>query len=54
MIVPDINLLIYAYNVDAPASDAAQDWWQKLLSGTKTVGVPGSVPSSSVKARHPF
>ena len=49
MIVPDINLLIYAYNVDAPASDAAQDWWQKLLSGTATVGVPWAVATGFVR-----
>ena len=49
MIVPDINLLIYAYNVDAPASDAAQDWWKKLLSGTETVGVPWAVATGFVR-----
>ena len=49
MIVPDINLLIYAYNVDAPASDAAQDWWKKLLSVTETVGVPWAVATGFVR-----
>ena len=49
MIVPDINLLIYAYNVDAPASDVAQDWWEKLLSGTATVGVPWAVATGFVR-----
>ena len=29
MIVPDINMLIYAYNPAAPEHGVAQRWWQK-------------------------
>ena len=43
MIVPDLNLLIYAYNEDAPAHTRAKAWWEGLLSGTKPVGVPWAV-----------
>lgn len=40
MIVPDINLLVYAYDNDAPKHEAAQAWWENLLSGTEPVGMP--------------
>ena len=49
MIVPDINLLIYVHNVDAPESDAAQGWWQDLLGGTETIGVPWAVATGFVR-----
>ena len=40
MIIPDINLLIYTYNTDAPYHDAAVEWWQDLMNGQQTVGLP--------------
>lgn len=40
MIVPDVNLLIYAYNIDAPHHGAARAWWQELLNGKQPVGLP--------------
>lgn len=39
MIVPDLNLLVYAYNEDAPRHDAAKAWWEDSLSGTRPVGL---------------
>lgn len=39
MIVPDINLLVYAYNSDAPDHDPAREWWEVSLSGTRPVGL---------------
>lgn len=39
MIVPDINLLVYAYNEDAPFHDAAKTWWEQCLSDRKPVGL---------------
>ena len=33
MIVPDTNLLVYAYNDDAPEYEAAKVWWECLLNG---------------------
>lgn len=39
MILPDINLLVYAYNEDAPFHDAAKTWWEQCLSDTKPVGL---------------
>lgn len=40
MIVPDINLLVYAYNRDAPHHDEAREWWEDCLSSQQTVGMP--------------
>jgi len=43
MIVPDINLLVFAYNSDAPHHDAARQWWESCLSAGQTVGMPWAV-----------
>ncbi len=40
MILPDINLLVYAYNTDAPRHEAARRWWEDALSQTRPVGLP--------------
>ncbi|MGH8494722.1 MAG: type II toxin-antitoxin system VapC family toxin [Gammaproteobacteria bacterium] len=39
MIVPDVNLLIYAYNRDAPHHAEARAWWEDLLSSDEPVGL---------------
>ncbi len=39
MIVPDANLLLYAYDGDSPFHDAARSWWQSCLSGRESVGL---------------
>lgn len=40
MIVPDTNLLIYAYDRTAPAHRKARAWWESALSGHEPVGIP--------------
>ena len=40
MIVPDINLLAYAYNTDAPHHTEARSWWEACLSEGGMVGLP--------------
>lgn len=40
MIVPDINLLLYAYDSDSPFHAKAAAWWQECLSGSEPVGLP--------------
>ena len=40
MIIPDINLLVYAYNSDAPHHPRARTWWETTLSSTRPVGLP--------------
>ena len=39
MIIPDVNLLVYAYNDDTPFHAKAKDWWEAQLN-TKAVGLP--------------
>ena len=40
MIVPDLNLLLYAHNDGAPQFAEARRWWESLLNGTERVGIP--------------
>jgi len=40
VIIPDINLLIYAYNIDAPYHDESLSWWESSLSDRETIGIP--------------
>lgn len=61
MILPDLNLLVYAYNSDDPAHRLARSWWETCLSENRTVGLAWVVilgylrlmTSRSVLA-HPF
>lgn len=39
MIVPDANVLLYAYNQSAPQHAPARDWWEAALSASETVGL---------------
>ena len=43
MILPDINLLVYAYNSDAPGHGRAKTWWETALSESRPVGLPWAV-----------
>jgi predicted nucleic acid-binding protein len=40
MILPDVNILIYAANADAPSHRRAKAWLETILSSHETVGVP--------------
>jgi uncharacterized protein len=39
MIVPDINLLLYAYDSDSPFQKQSASWWGECLSGREPVGL---------------
>lgn len=39
MILPDVNLLLHAYNSESPVHAAARAWWEGLLNGTRPVGL---------------
>ena len=43
MIVPDLNLLLYAYRIQDPNHAAASSWWQRLTEGSDEIGIPWSV-----------
>jgi hypothetical protein len=40
VIIPDANLLVYAYDSTSPAHRAARAWWEQVLSGSEPVGIP--------------
>lgn len=40
MILPDINLLIYAHNRAAPYHQQARAWWEETLTTEQPVGLP--------------
>jgi uncharacterized protein len=39
VIVPDANLLLYAYDTASPFHSRARDWWAGCLSGREAVGL---------------
>lgn len=39
MIVPDANLLIFAYDSTSARHERARLWWQGVLSGSEPVGI---------------
>jgi toxin-antitoxin system PIN domain toxin len=54
VIVPDANLLLYAYDSDSPFHRPAAEWWGGLLSGTEPVGLCTAVLFSFLRlATHP-
>ena len=40
MIIPDVNLLLHAHNSDFPRHREAREWWEALMNGTVSVGLP--------------
>ena len=52
--MPDINLLVFAYNGAAPHHDAARAWWEGLMTGRAPVGMPWAVTVGFVRlVTHP-
>ena len=49
MIVPDANLLLYAYDTTGPFHQPARDWWEACLSGTEPVGLTHPVVFAFVR-----
>lgn len=54
MVLPDLNLLIYAYNEAAPFHPAARAWWEDLLTAERSVAIPWAVVLGFVRlVTHP-
>ena len=54
MIVPDLNLLVYAHVNEAPLHAAARQWWEGLVNGQERIGVPWIVATGFVRlVTHP-
>lgn len=43
MILPDLNLVIYAHSADAPDHASARRWWEDALNGNEPVAIPWAV-----------
>jgi hypothetical protein len=43
MIIPDLNLLVYAYNESAPLHPKARAFWERSLSRDLPIGLPWAV-----------
>ena len=43
MILPDLNLLFYAYNQQAPQHTDAHAWWTKVVNGDELIGLPHEI-----------
>lgn len=43
VIIPDINLLVYAYNRRAPRHEVARRWWQDSVNSSVEIGLPWAV-----------
>jgi uncharacterized protein len=43
MLIPDINILVYAYDADSSHHERARAWWETTLSGPRPVGLPWAV-----------
>ncbi len=43
MILPDLNVLLYAYNPHVPQHAVARDWWQGALEGEELIALPHEV-----------
>lgn len=54
MILPDINLLIYAHNEAAPLHKLANRWWSSCLTGTVPIALPWIVTAGFIRlTTHP-
>jgi len=40
VILPDVNLLVYAYNTADPRHDQARGWWEEVVNASVPVGLP--------------
>jgi len=49
VILPDVNILVYAYNEDAPSHKPARTWWEGVMNGSRPVGLPWAVTCGFVR-----
>ena len=54
MILPDVNVLVHAYNLGSPRHAEARRWWERTLSEPAPVGLAWSVALGYIRiATHP-
>ena len=40
MLIPDINILVHAYNLNSPRHERARRWWVDTLNQPRPIGMP--------------
>jgi len=54
MVLPDVNLLVYAHNESAPGHARARAWWEDVINRQEPVGLPWAVALGFVRlVTHP-
>jgi len=43
MIIPDVNVLVYAHDAESPRQERAIAWWEAAVEGAEPVGLPWAV-----------
>ena len=43
MILPDLNLLVHAYNRESPVHEASRAWWEALMNDPRPIGLAWAV-----------
>lgn len=43
MILPDLNLLLYAYNPHVSQHQKAAEWWNGAMNGEELIGLPNEI-----------
>lgn len=49
MILPDLNLLLYAYNPHVEQHAKAKAWWEEVMNGEELIGMPHEVALGFVR-----
>ncbi len=49
MIVPDANLVLYAYDLSSPQHDRSRAWWEQALSSPEAVGLSWQTISAFIR-----
>lgn len=49
MILPDLNLLLYAYNAHSPEHALAHSWWESVVNGEDLIGIPPEISLGFVR-----
>ncbi|MCB1124901.1 MAG: PIN domain-containing protein [Verrucomicrobiae bacterium] len=49
MILPDLNLLLYAYNPHVPQHTPARRWWERVMNRDELIGLPLEVAFGFVR-----
>lgn len=49
MILPDLNLLLYAYNPYVPQHAAAHQWWTSVVNDDELIGLPYEITFGFVR-----